>query len=564
MVLAGYIGLREEYTVMGDTVNVARRLEQNADPGTVLIGETTYQLVRGIYKLRRLPPLQVKGKKDVLSAFLVEGLITQPSKVRYRSPAGLETIMVGRDPEMERLFEFYDQAMASDTPTLVLVTGEAGIGKSRLLMEFTSSLEVEEPSVIVMSARALAQASRIPFFLWKSLFHNRFGLNDGDTLDENQAKFLKGIELIWGPKTGAATAEEAAHFIGRLTGLKWLGSEHLAGFEEAPEARVRRTFDLTRELLRRASADCPLVILLDDLHWADAGSVDLLTHLLQPGPEPFRLLVLAGARPELLTKQSRWANMTRVITLKPLEVSSEMVSEAYPDLRQMAKTVLAELAWRSDGNPYFLEELVKSLVKSGLIQPGLPEEEIIDKLRAQPPESLRALLQARLDGLYVEAREVLLLASVIGRVFWVGAVLEAAEGSQQKGTGFLMQTSSRMEDLIHDALQQLEWAELVFPRAGTKFSDDQEYIFKHSLLRDVAYNLLPHKYRKQHHLAVARWLARRRDPDFRVMMATHLEKAQLFEEAAQQYEVAAREAEARGAAQEAAWLLAQANQLREK
>ncbi len=241
-----------------------------------------------------------------------------------------------------------------------------------------------------------------------------------------------------------------------------------------------------------------------------------------------------------------------------------MVSEAYPDLRQMAKTVLAELAWRSDGNPYFLEELVKSLVKSRLVQPGLPEEQVIEKLRAQPPESLRALLQARLDGLYVEAREVLLLASVIGRVFWVGAVLEAAESSQQMGTGFLMQTSSRMEDLIRDALQQLEWAELVFPRAGTKFSDDQEYIFKHSLLRDVAYNLLPHKYRKQHHLAVARWLARRRDPDFRVMMATHLEKALLLDEAAQQYEVAAREAEARGAAQEAAWLLDQANQLRKK
>jgi predicted ATPase len=307
-----------------------------------------------------------------------------------------------------------------------------------------------------------------------------------------------------------------------------------------------------------------LVILLDDLHWADEGSLELLTHLLQPGSEPFRLLVLAGARPELLTKQSRWANMTRVITLKPLEVSSEMVSEAYPDLRNVSKPVLSELAWRSDGNPYFLEELVKSLVKSGFIQPGMSEELIIEKLRSQPPESLRALLQARLDGLYVEAREILLLASVIGRVFWVGAVLEAAESSQKTGTGFLSPTPSRMEDLIRDALQQLEWAELVFPRAGTKFSDDQEYIFKHSLLRDVAYNLLPHKYRRLHHLAVARWLARRRDPDFRVMVATHLEKANLLEEAAQQYEVAAREAEARGASNEAGWLLEQAQQLRKK
>jgi predicted ATPase len=253
-----------------------------------------------------------------------------------------------------------------------------------------------------------------------------------------------------------------------------------------------------------------------------------------------------------------------VITLKPIPVSSEIVGAAYPSLAELPKPILGELAYRSDGNPYFLEELVKSLVKSGLLEPGHTDVEIIEQLRSQPPESLRALLQARLDGLFVEAREVLLLASVVGRVFWVGAVLAAARSSHSQGTGFLKPVPSRIENLIQDALQQLEWAELVFPRAGTKFSDEQEYIFKHSLLRDVAYNLLPHKYRRQHHLAVARWLAKRRDPDFRIMVANHLEKAHMLLESSKQYEIAAREAQARGAVQEAQWLLDQAEELRGK
>ncbi len=565
MVLAGYVGLREEYTVMGDTVNVAQRLEQKAEPGTVLISSSTYQLIRGSYKVRRLEGLQLKGKSGVISAYEVDGLITQPSKVRYRSPAGLETVMVARDVELDRLYNFYTQAMKSDNPTLVLVTGEAGIGKSRLLMEFTSQLEVDEPSLIVMSARSLAQAARVPFFLWKSLFHNRFGLQEGDSLETIQKKFLRGVDYLWGPRPSEASSEEAAHFIGNLTGIQWPDSPYLAEYLDDPETRTRRSFDLIREMLRRASADCPLVILLDDLHWADEGSLAVLTHLISEGSDNFRLLVLAGARPELMAKQVQWANMARVITLKPIPVSSEIVGSAYPTLSSLPKPILGELAYRSDGNPYFLEELVKSLVKSGLLEPGHTDIEIVDQLRSQPPEILTCVAASAVRWAICRgSARVLLLASVVGRVFWVGAVLAAARSSKSQGTGFLSPVPSRIENLIQDALQQLEWAELVFPRAGTKFSDEQEYIFKHSLLRDVAYNLLPHKYRRQHHLAVARWLAKRRDPDFRIMVANHLEKAQMFVESSKQYEIAAREAQARGAAQEAKWLLDQAAEMKEQ
>lgn len=568
-VLAGYVGVRDEYTVMGDTVNVARRLEQVAEPGTVIISESTYYLVRGLFKVRRLPPLRLKGKSKEVSAFLVEGYLAQPSKVRYRSSGGLETRMVAREAEIERLHGFYQTAVHSDQPTLVLVTGEAGIGKSRLLMEFASQLELDEPDFTLISARALAQMRRVPFFLWKSLWHNRFGLSKHDPLPVAQEKFLRGVQSLMEAPEMTPLVIETAHLIGNLTGLDWPDSPYLASFDGRPTIRVRRAFELTRALLAASCARGPTVLLLDDLHWADDASLDLLTHLLQPGLPKLPILLLAGTRPEMLSQQPRWANIARVITLEPLPTRAEIVAAAYPDLRTMPETVLAELAWRSDGNPYFLEELVKGLVKSGMMEAGASDQEIIEYLRSNPPESLRAMLQARLDALFMEAREVLLLASVVGRVFWVGAVVAAAQASSTAGTGFLSGSAflkpepTMLEDVVRDALRQLEWAELVFPRAGTTFSSDQEYIFKHSLLRDVAYSLLPRKYRRQHHLAVARWLARRGDPDFRVMVAHHLEKAEAFGEAAQQYELVARQALERGAEREAHWLKAQAQRMRQ-
>ncbi|MBU0511214.1 MAG: hypothetical protein KJ638_05870, partial [Chloroflexi bacterium] len=216
---------------------------------------------------------------------------------------------------------------------------------------------------------------------------------------------------------------------------------------------------------------------------------------------------------------------------------------------------------RSDGNPYFLEEMVKGLVKSGLTN---SPQEMIARLRARPPDTLRAMLQSRLDDLPRDARMVALLASVVGRVFWVGAVLAAARSVSSTGTGLLKLAPSVLERVVQDALRQLVQAELAFPRAGTRFSDDQEYIFKHSLLREVAYSLIPHKYLRQYHRAVARWMIIRLDPKFQVMAANHLEEAGALYEAARQYEHAAHYAKSRGATKEAKWLLERVRTLYQK
>jgi predicted ATPase len=186
----------------------------------------------------------------------------------------------------------------------------------------------------------------------------------------------------------------------------------------------------------------------------------------------------------------------------------------------------------------------------------------VAELNNRLPESLHATLQARLDSLSPEARAVVLLASVIGRVFWVGAVEAAA--LQSAGPSLLRGSATDIERLMRAALPEIVQAELAFPRAGSVFTGEQEYIFKHSILRDVAYGLLPHKYLRQYHLAVARWLAARTGPDLSATVAAHLEVAGENREAARCYLAAGDYAAAHGAADEAEWLRTRARKIADR
>ncbi len=535
-VLAGYVGAKDEYTVLGDTVNVAKRLEQMAEAGSVLISESTYRLVRGDFKIQLLGPITLRGKTEAVRAYVVDQKREFATKVRYQSEEILHTRMVAREYEIQKLLALYNQAVNFRKPTLVLLSGDVGIGKSRLLLEFSNLIEESEPNLTLMTTRALAQTSRDPFFLWKSIWQNRFGMLDDDAPEVSRGKFERGMQQLWGSKVDPNMITEATHLIGSLMGMTWSGSPYLATVHGHPEVKVKKVFDLTKVLFKQIGGSGSIALVFDDLQWADNLSLELIRFLIQPSSDRIPLLILASFRKEFLGEKLNLGNLGDRINLEPLPINAEIVRLAYPDLVELPEQVMIELAKRSDGNPFFLEEMVKGLVRSGVIFSDSSPQEIVTKLHAETPGSLHALLQTRLDSLPRGARTIALMASVVGRVFWVGPVLAAVRSASYTGTGLLKLRPPMIERVVQDGLRKLVQYELAFPRAGTHFSEDQEYIFKHSLLRDVTYSLIPEKYLPQYHLAVARWLVIRPDTKFKIMAADHFAQAGALREAARYYE----------------------------
>ncbi len=539
LALAGHIGVRGEYTVIGDTVNIARHLGERSEPGSLIISESTYQAIRGAFKVKRLTPIQLEGTKQLVNIFKILGELPQPTKLRYRSKGGLETILVGRESEMTQLESLFDQTCETNQPQMVLVTGDVGVGKSRLLFEFAGKLETENPLITVMSSRALDQTSQVPYYLWKELWSNRFELNEDDPPELARKKTIDGLLTLWSKELGEVTAVEAAHFLGSLIGVEWDKSPFLDSLKDKPQERIQRAFNLVEELLFRASRRGPVVLILDDLQWADKGSLDLIQHLWKNNSKNIPLLILSCARTEFILNGKADFKDAVNMELSPLPVSSDLVRDAYPAIKQGPEDLLTALANRAAGNPYFLEEMVKNVLASD--KWDLDHYGHIDDL----PKSLDVLLRSRLDKLSLEGRATVYFAAVAGRVFWKGSVLAAFRKSPGV-TEALGVTSHNLVGKVQRALDELMEKELAFLRVGSAFSGEREYIFKHSLLREVAYHRLPEEYRQESHGAVADWLAERIGPERSICVANHYEAAGVIDKAQEFYTNAAEHARSVG------------------
>ena len=535
LALVGNYGIKTEYVVLGETISLARQLTERSEPGSLIISEATYQAIRGAFQVKRLTPIQLDGTRQLVNIYQILGELPQPTKLRYRSKGGLETILVGRGAEMDQLGSLYNQVCESNQTQMVLVTGDVGVGKSRLLFEFAGKLETENPLLTVMSSRALDQTSRVPYYLWKELWSNRFEVNEDDPPDQASKKTIDGVLTLWGQALGEVTAVEAAHFLGGLIGVEWETSRYLEEYREQPSKRIARAFLLMGELLYRASHRGPIVLILDDLQWADSGSLDLIQYLWKITDRSIPLLILSCARDEFLAENENKYQGAVHIHLEPLPTSIEVVKEAYPAIRNAPDDLLNALAQRAEGNPYFLEEMVKNVLSSEVWD--LEDYRHIDHL----PQNLGDLLHSRLDGLSIEGRATAYFAAVTGRVFWKGSVLAAFRKSPEI-TEALRVTSHNLVGKVQKALDELMENELAFLRVGSAFSGEREYIFKHSLLWEAAYHRLPDEYRQECHRAAADWLADRIGPERSICVAYHYETAGVSDKAQEFYTRAAEHA----------------------
>jgi class 3 adenylate cyclase/tetratricopeptide (TPR) repeat protein len=475
--------------VTGDTVNTAARLEQAAPEGEVLLGESTYRLVRHATEVEPVEPLELKGKAERVGAYrLINVQDAETVERRYDRP------LVGRTDEVASLVEELRAAVDERSCRLVTVVAQAGVGKSRLIEELVRKASQEAR---VIRGRCLPYGRGITFWPLLEIMRDAATIREDDSPEEARKKL------------SAAAGPEAEDAVSRVASACGLLDENFP---------LDEVFWGTRKVLEALASRRPLVVVFDDIHWAELAFLDLIEHVVA-NASGAPLLLLCGARPDLLEHRSTWsARSDRLIELKPLSVeeSGAVVEQVLgdanvpPDVRERVVTA-------AEGNPLFVEQLVSMLIDDGLLRREdgrwIPAGDLSD---LAIPGTIQALLAARLDLLSLQERAVIEPASVVG-LFFAQAAVEA---------------------LVHDAvrpdieahLRAITDKELVHP-ASTESEFD--YRFHHILVRDAAYQGILKRARATLHERFADWAeevnrTRDRATEFEEILGYHLEQAYTY------------------------------------
>jgi len=448
--------------VTGDPVNVAARLEQSAEPGEVLVGERTVATARGAFEFGERRTIKAKGKLEgVQCRRLVRGL----SLMRPRGVGGLRRAFVGRDEEMKVLERAYEEVEDRCEPQLVTILGDAGVGKTRIVREFWERLGGRSPETVRRTGRCLSYGQGITYWPLAEVLKEHLGIFESD------------------PPTVVLERLGSREMLGLTLGLDVAHGLH-------PLAARDRFQDAWVEFLEEIVAERPTVVLIEDIHWGEEQLLALLERLVRDTRGP--LLLIATARPELLEQRPGWGARLRATTLELEALSSEDAVRMLDEL--LGGTLPAGLrevvVQRAEGNPFFVEELLGTLIDRQLLEPQngswrlaeLPSDFAV-------PDTVQAVVAARVDLLEPAEKQALQAASVIGRIFWAGPVYELVQ-------------------MAEPDLRVLEERDFIRRRPGSSIAGDREYAIKHALTREVAYASLPRSRRARLHAAFARWLER--------------------------------------------------------
>jgi predicted ATPase len=415
--------LRYEYTALGDAVNVAARMQAAAEPGTVLITASTERLVADAFESEDLGEIAVKGKSDPVHAYRVVALRAVPGRRRGLEGVGLESPMIGRDDELDTLRALFAVAQAGRGRVAVLI-GEPGIGKSRLLAEFRRWAMDERPDgngvPTWIEGHCVSYGHTLPYHLLLDLVRNMLGLSVSTSEIEARAALDRRLAAILGDE-----ASESAGYLAHLLALP-LQPDEADRAQVEPDVMQGRYVAAILRVLRALAASAPVVLVLEDLHWADPASVIVMSQLM-PLAAHLPIVALAALRAE--TDSDGWGLVTQArelfgealaeIRLQPLSDSESRDLVAHLlEIESLPDAVRELILARAEGNPFFVEEVVRMLIGRGVIERR--EDRWVARAEVSSveiPETLHGLLLARIDQLPDAAKRSLRVASVIGRQF---------------------------------------------------------------------------------------------------------------------------------------------------
>jgi class 3 adenylate cyclase len=483
-----------EAMVAGDVVNTASRLQQHAPVGEIVVGEETYRATRAAIEYAPLEAVMAKGKTEPLEAWRAVAA-SSPTGERHLS----STPFVGRTREVGLLDATWERVERERRPHLITVLGPPGVGKSRLTAEFMARISARGGRIV--RGRCLPYRERSAYGPFGAQVKELAGIFDSDDLAVATEKLRRLVEQLVG-------AEEAEAVAGHIA--------ILLGFETKATTPDRDTlFQSVRIFIEAGARDEATAFVFEDIHWADPALLDLI-ELLAGRLHDLPVLLLTLARPELLDTRPAWGGGLVAYNALPLEPlgGSEAAQLALHLLGADAKA--SQVAEAAEGNPLFIEQLAAVMNESGARAETLPT-------------TIRGLVAARLDALPAEERDVILDASIVGRIFWRGA----------------LERITRNPASLADALAALERRDLIRRDTVSRIEGDQQWSFKHLLIRDVAYDLQPRARRREGHRHSAEFIEQSTPEvgESGAALARHWRGAGELEHAVRHFVAAAEEAE---------------------
>lgn len=468
LVVVGSIGsdLRMDYTAVGDTTNVAARLQQAGEPGRVTISEATHRLVRGYFETRPLGDMHLKGKAEPVAAWEAVAAHEARTRLDVEAEHGL-TPLVGRERELGQLLDAFARARTGEGQ-VVFVVGEPGIGKSRLLLELRQRV-----GAAWHESHCLSFGKAMAFHPLVDLIRRWFGVEDGDGEAAIVAKLERGAAEI------AADLGAVTPYLRALLSID-PGDDGVRTM--SPAERRREILEALRRLLVRAAERQPVILVVEDLHWIDGASEQLLATLVDSVPAVPALLVFTY-RPGYANPFGERSYFTRIVPAPLSAGDSARMAAAVLDTDILPAGVQALVAAKAEGNPFYVEELVKSLEEGGVLRRASGGLELARPVTATDiPGTIQDVIAARIDRLAEAPKRTLQLASVIGREF----------------TRRLVDRLAEIRERTEDFLRELTALELIHER---RRFPELAYMFKHALTQDVAYaSLLVQRRRELHGL----------------------------------------------------------------